>query len=347
MATYDVRQDSDVTILKNLKKNDIINCPYSGLIYSVILPRGKYKLECWGARGGNGYNSRHTSDSGWGGKGAYVSGTINMTKQSEVFLVCGQAGGDTKATCRRKSFNGGGGGQPFQDKDAGYNSFGTGGGGATHIALVNGVLSAVPQPSVIMVAGGGGGGAFIQGTLDHNKANGGAGGLNRGGNGEGSKGPGTGGTQTEGGKRSGTSYGQDGRYGEGGDGSADVIGNNFSATGGGGGWYGGSSGHNANSSNSTSSGGGGGSSYYNPSRIIDFLGYDGKTSMTEPDGSSSTGHDGDGYIRIIALEVYSNAKMKISGSWRRSTSAKAKVDGVWRDVTHGYEKENGVWKKIK
>lgn len=43
MATYDI--DSLPT---SFSVGDIINCPYSGTIKSIALPKGKYKFELWG-----------------------------------------------------------------------------------------------------------------------------------------------------------------------------------------------------------------------------------------------------------------------------------------------------------
>ena len=82
MATYDLTQSipsSDI-----LKTGDILNCPYSGAAISITLPKGTYKLECWGAQGG--YSSTAA------GKGGYSIGTLDTTEQILFNLYSGQAG---------------------------------------------------------------------------------------------------------------------------------------------------------------------------------------------------------------------------------------------------------------
>lgn len=45
LATYDLT----TTIPSNIQTGDILNCPYSGIYKIITLPKGQYKLECWGA----------------------------------------------------------------------------------------------------------------------------------------------------------------------------------------------------------------------------------------------------------------------------------------------------------
>lgn len=61
MATYNGNSD---TITK-LVKGDIINYSYAGSVKSVALPKGQYKLECWGAQGGTGYTRTGTSSTSY------------------------------------------------------------------------------------------------------------------------------------------------------------------------------------------------------------------------------------------------------------------------------------------
>lgn len=51
MATYNGNSDT----ISKLVKGDIINYAYSGAVKNISLPKGQYKLECWGAQGGIGY----------------------------------------------------------------------------------------------------------------------------------------------------------------------------------------------------------------------------------------------------------------------------------------------------
>lgn len=41
MATYDLTTQSNI----ELATDDIVNIPYSGTVKSIVLPKGKYKLE--------------------------------------------------------------------------------------------------------------------------------------------------------------------------------------------------------------------------------------------------------------------------------------------------------------
>lgn len=139
----------------------ILNYPYSGSVKEVLLPAGRYKLQCWGAQGGAG-------DSYAGGKGGYSEGEITLTKPTTVYIFVGGKG----STSGNGGWNGGGGGSG----SATYSSSGTEGsskmgcgGGATDIALVTSSMSyssnitnrsAASLLSRMIVAGGGGGGAF-------------------------------------------------------------------------------------------------------------------------------------------------------------------------------------------
>lgn len=62
MATYNGNSDT----ISKLVNGDIINYAYSGAVKNISLPKGQYKLECWGAQGGTGYTrvgTAHTSTS--------------------------------------------------------------------------------------------------------------------------------------------------------------------------------------------------------------------------------------------------------------------------------------------
>lgn len=103
-----------------------------------VVPYGKagwYKIELWGAAGGNSTVA--------GGKGAYTSGMIYLAENTSLyFYVGGQGTGTTGGT------NGGGNG----------NNAGAGGGGATDVRLIPGTWNdAGSLSSRIMVAAGGGG----------------------------------------------------------------------------------------------------------------------------------------------------------------------------------------------
>ena len=215
---------------------------YTGRVESFTAPvSGEYKMECWGAQGGyTVYNNLY----GYGGKGGYAVGNFLISNNQEVFVVVGGKGGDT--TNANQTGNGGfnGGGTSKGDGDTEW----SGGGGATHIATINGVLSSLSsnKDKVFLVAGGGGGGGYHYVLSENRPHSGGSGGGAQGGNGDSQANDGGfGGTQTIG-------Y----AFGKGQDGK-----NSGHGSGGGGGYYGGYSGYTHGSA------AGGGSGYLSSSII--------------------------------------------------------------------------------
>ena len=90
MATYDLT--SSIPAASALAAGDILNCPYSGAKKEITLPKGKYKLEVWGAQGG------YRSSSSYGGKGGYSYGTINLNAPTTVYLYAGGHPGHNNAS---------------------------------------------------------------------------------------------------------------------------------------------------------------------------------------------------------------------------------------------------------
>ena len=265
---------------------------------------GYYKLEAWGAQGGN--NTK-------GGKGAYTSGIIYLNEGEKIYVYVGGQGGSNDTTTNIGGYNGGG----YSGNYSGQYSYG--GGGATDFRLNNGTWNNVTSlASRIMVAAGGGGGASASTTI------GGEGGTLIGGNSTTSN-PTfetptyntTGGTQIG----TGASYQstKGGGFGFG-------IQSNTSGWGGGGGsgYYGGSTGHGRT--------GAGGSSYISGyagciaiksatdrtpkvttySKIEDSYHYSGKIfiqakmlagneEMPQPNDETSVGHSGNGYAKITFI----------------------------------------------
>lgn len=207
-----------------------ISFAYTGTIQEYIIPyTGLYKLEVWGGNGGNG-----------GGAGGYSLGYKKLKKNTILYIVNGGSGGSCdigdagykQATGCGGGYNGGG--QGTAQNWSGCAKTSGGGGGATHIALVTGLLSAIGYTDFVtngkglIVAGGGGGRSSYEGGV------GGTGGGLSGtaGSNNNSYSNGSGGTQT-----SGASFGAGGgtaRYG----GYDDPV----PSSGGGGGFYGGNGG---------------------------------------------------------------------------------------------------------
>ena len=272
-----------------------------------------YKIECWGASGGNSYGHLSYSNTVYGGKGGYCSGVIVLSYNNKFYVYVGQSGEETI----ERTFNGGG---------AAANEGGPlSGGGATDIRLVdeNGAWNNFNSlKSRIMVAAGGGGGSHY-----YTGCNGGyAGGLS-GQNGFYSVSPfytgatysvATGATQISGGKGGkGVEEvsGFDGTFGSGGD--------FFKfGSGGGGGYYGGGG---ADRNQDIIGSGAGGSSFisgypgcnaiaesstedniihtgkqnhYSGKVFTNSVMIDGGSVMPKPRGGTETGHEGNGYCII-------------------------------------------------
>lgn len=226
---------------------------YTGSEETFDVPvEGYYKLEVWGAQGGNGHNAVDS-----GGYGGYSTGIVYFGKNDKLFINVGGVG-----TASDGGYNGGGSGT----KRAGtILNAGGGGGGATHIATSTGQLNSLSGniSSILIVAGGGGGG-----TETGNRRGGSGGGIN-GNAGQGGEFIGGGGTQNSGGAAGDT----DSNAGSFGLGGSTANGSSSSETygvgGGGGGYYGGgASSHKSGGGESASSSGGGGSGYIGNSSLL-------------------------------------------------------------------------------
>ena len=126
---------------------------------------GRYKLEVWGASGGDA-NSTYK-----GGYGGYSVGEIVLQKGVTVYINIGGAGSTNNTSTATGGANGGG--STYETRSE---TFEGSGGGATHIAYEPGDLSALGQfkgtlvnneyyssERIIIVAGGGGGGSYYTG----------------------------------------------------------------------------------------------------------------------------------------------------------------------------------------
>jgi len=163
---------------------------YTGAPQLDTLSPGKYKLQCWGAKGGD--TTRTAGYFGYGGKPGYSEGILNIIAPTNIFVYVGQKGNSNGSSASATSF-GGGGTVPQSTLPDG----GSSGGGASDIRIGTDQLD-----KRVIVAGGGGGSTSYNLTYWGHGGNGG--GLT-GGNGSslGSNatyGVGGGGTQTAGGQ---------------------------------------------------------------------------------------------------------------------------------------------------
>ena len=123
----------------------VFNFDYIGDVQSFTAPiKGTYKIEAWGASGGDVTINDVTYQ---GGLGGYTSGTINLEKNQTLYIYVGSSPSNYEG-----GYNGGAKGG--SGTDGKY----TGGGGATDIRIINGNWNDFNSlKSRIMVAAGGAG----------------------------------------------------------------------------------------------------------------------------------------------------------------------------------------------
>lgn len=154
---------------KKYAVGDVFNFAYTGSVQQVTLPKGKYKLQCWGAQGGTSYGS----SSGAGSKGGYSEGVITLASTTTFYVfVGGQGSRGSSTSLVNGGWNGGG-------ASVGYSSYNSGGtygysypacgGGATDISTVTSSMSyssgrtnrsSASLLARCIVAGGGAGGSY-------------------------------------------------------------------------------------------------------------------------------------------------------------------------------------------
>ena len=250
---------------------------FKGSTESFTVPvDGTYTLECWGA------------GESQGGKSC---GDYQAPKNQVLYICVGGKGSEgDRAQIGIGGYNGGGNGGSAVVNDKGQPlKRGDGGSGATHICLVDGVLSnlktAYENNQLLMVAGGQGGAQYkptCPGLF---------GGGREGGRPTNSAGP----TFDAANQLTGYAFGQ-GQTGR--DGTIKTQNGGEGNGGGGGGLYGGYSPQVPG--NKTNSPGGGGSGYVNP-QLVNAETIAGNQSFLSPSGVSETGHAGDGAALITWL----------------------------------------------
>ena len=133
---------------------------YEGTETFTTTKSGLYRLEVWGAQGGNATcNSGGTA----GGYGGYSVGTIRLNAGRTLFITVGGQGKTANGANAAGGYNGGGNATRGDGYGTNGECFGSGG-GATHIATKTGLLSQLSsesdQSEILIVAGGGGGSGY-------------------------------------------------------------------------------------------------------------------------------------------------------------------------------------------
>lgn len=165
---------------KKYAVGEVFNFDYTGSVQEITLPKGKYKLQCWGAQGGNVTGSYAVN----GSKGGYSEGVLTLTETTKLYVFVGGQGTSYTSSASQTStsvVNGGWNGGGAGARTARYSSGGTdgrsfprGGGGATDISTVNSSLSyssgRTTRDSASLLArcivAGGGAGASARYTIE-------------------------------------------------------------------------------------------------------------------------------------------------------------------------------------
>lgn len=263
--------------MSNIKTGDILNFDYTGTVQTVTLPKGTYKLECWGAQGG--YSSSNSGiEVGMGGKGGYSAGTITLNQKTLIYIYTGGVG----------SISGNG------KADGGFPNGGS------------------SWASSTSEGAGGGGGSSSENSLTTKYGGGTTGGSSASGYGATQTAAGTNGSFGQGGSAttSGTNY----NYGSGGGGGGWYGGgacSDYSDSTNYRGYNGGGSGYVYTSATAANypSGNYVNSSYY----LTNAQTIAGNQSFKSPDGTNETGHTGNGFCRITRKS--GKIFVKQNGSW--------------------------------
>ncbi|WP_461246826.1 beta strand repeat-containing protein, partial [Treponema sp. R6D11] len=248
-----------LTVISNAPANEFA---YTGSVQSITLQPGTYKLETWGAQGGD------TGKGSLGGRGGYSTGILTVTSPTTYYIYVGGQGGSVAANVGGAAAGGGGGtdirtstAQLSPSADSRIIIAGGGGGANGYTSSANGGYGGGNS-----VAKGGDG--VLQAAGQNAAGGGGLYGYNGGGGGAGTEGGGAGGN----GYGSGTNKGGDGYGSQPGIG---VIGSSSTSGGGGGGGFfggggGGSQTSNSSGSNGSATGGGvgGGGSVGNAGSVV-------------------------------------------------------------------------------
>lgn len=293
--------------------NTNMNFSYTGSVQTATLDPGKYILECWGAQGG------YRSSSSYGGAGGYSIGTLSLSSKTTLYIYVGGSGNSVTSANSSGYYPGGFNG-------GGYRNTYKGGGGATDIRIGTDSL----YSRVIVAGGGGSDGSSSQ-------SGGYAGGTSgaRGSFGYGSYGYGGNQTATYSSLNAIASQGTNNNssdcaagFGFGGFGCYSSSGYGGA---GGGGWYGGQ-GTYPDGSGDDDGGGGGGSGYVYTSStaknypqgcllnssyyLTDAQTIAGNQAFTSPEGTSETGHSGNGFCRITNMTPKQYGMfIKRNGAW--------------------------------
>ena len=150
------------------------NSPHT---FPIPMP-GTYRMECWGAAGGRGYqspSSTSTSELALYGRGAYTAGDITFNEtiiniHPNLYIYVGGRGQSCdgkRYASRTGGYNGGGNGIGDNDNT----DSGGGGGGASDIRISNGAWNSFSslKDRIMVAAGAGGSGCTASSATSHSE----------------------------------------------------------------------------------------------------------------------------------------------------------------------------------
>ena len=295
----------------NYTGDTVFNFDYTGGEQTFTVPvSGTYKLETWGAQGG-------TYENVTGGYGGFSVGKITLSRNDKLYINIGGTTNDYNG-----GYNGGGNGSNEAVSDDYIEMINKylGGGGATHIARISGLLEKLEKykDDILIVSGGGGGIYNYSYQAGYYISAGAAGGyIGNSGNAyienkcnPNADIPATGGSQTSGGFGNNGNINYSGSFGRGGSGNNASFG---LGTGGGSGYYGGGGTYNVSCSAES---GGGGSSYIGNNFLFNKVMYCHNceesneestktisTTCSEETPTSYCAKKGNGYARITLVSI--------------------------------------------
>lgn len=126
---------------KKYPVGEVFNFSYTGSVQQITLPKGKYKLQCWGAQGGGSFSLGKD----YGSKGGYSEGVLTLDKTTTLYIfVGGQGSYGSTTSLVNGGWNGGGaavGKTQYNSGDTNGFSYIGSGGGATDISTVASSMS--------------------------------------------------------------------------------------------------------------------------------------------------------------------------------------------------------------
>lgn len=161
-----ISYNTDFSQYEYIYTEDSSNCMVSTFDYVgheqsfVARKSGYYKLETWGAQGGNTPNSDKAGGSTIkAGMGGYSTGIVNLTSGETLYIFVGQMGVTVNSSDPANTVYAYPNGGAVRTRLDSNNIFFNGGGASTHISRENKLIENLEPTSnsLLIVAGGGGG----------------------------------------------------------------------------------------------------------------------------------------------------------------------------------------------